>query len=117
MDAVEYLKEKARMTNSCGSQCNPVRCPLSSNNTAINGIGLSCTLFEKRYPEKAVEIVEKWSKENPVKTYLSVLLEKLPNAKLDEYGTPKKFCPKTPDERCAGAICSDCWNREYKEEI
>ena len=35
--------------------------------------------LEIDYPEQAVEIVEKWAKENPVKTYLSVLLEKLPH--------------------------------------
>jgi hypothetical protein len=123
MKAVEYLKEKARMTNGCGSQCNPVRCPLSSDNTAINGIGLSCTLFEKRYPEKAVEIVEKWAKENPPKTYLSVLLEKLPKAVLDEDGTPA-ICPHNlfggkKWDKCKGSTfggCEICWNREYKEE-
>lgn len=118
MKAVDYLKEKARMTNCYSSRCNPVCCPLSSNN---NGIGLSCALIEKRYPEKAVEIVEKWAKENPVKTYLSVLLEKFPNAPLLENGD--LICPQylfgdsADNENCLyGENCVDCWNREYKEE-
>ena len=111
MDAVKYLKAKKRMCDLFDC-CNG--CPLEDSNT-------DGWCGEHKRPEEIVEIVEQWAKENPPRTYLSVLLEKLPNAKLDEYGTPKKFCPKdifkTPDERCAGAICSDCWNREYKEEI
>lgn len=106
MKAVEYLKVKVRMTKDCTILCRD--CPLDD-----------CNELEIDYPEQAVEIVEKWAKENPAKTYLSVLLEKLPNTKLYESSYPK-FCPHTvfnTNEKCpSNTNCKDCWNREYKEE-
>ena len=103
MKAVDYLKEKARMSN----------CPLN------NVENMACVILESKYPEKAVEIVEKWAKENPVKTYLSVLLEKLPNTKTSIDGIPV-FCVSVlfgGDIYCHknNIRCVDCWNREYKE--
>ena len=56
------------MADNCHILCRD--CPLI---IAVN--------WKLNYPEKAVEIVEKWAKENPVKTYLSVLLEKLPKCR------------------------------------
>lgn len=110
MKAVDYLKEKARMTNNCDTCRN---CPLDNVENMM-----SCVILESNYPEKAVEIVEKWAKENPVKTYLSVLLEKLPNTKLYGGSFPK-FCPHTvfnTNEKCTpDTNCKDCWEREYKE--
>ena len=119
MKAIDYLKAKARMTNKCGYRgCN--NCLLGAAN---NGKGLSCDELEEEYPEKAIEIVEKWAKELPAKTYLSVLLEKLPKAVLDEDGTPA-ICPHNlfggkKWDKCKGSTfggCEICWNREYKEE-
>ena len=112
MKAVDYLKEKARMTNNCDTCRN---CPLDNVENMM-----TCIVLESKYPEKAVEIVEKWAKENPAKTYLSVLLEKLPNAKVLE-GSFARFCPNTvfnTNEKCpsANTSCKDCWNREYKED-
>jgi len=111
MNAVDYLKEKERMCNSL--VCN---CPMSKKN---NGKGMLCESFEKYYTEKAVEIVENWAKENPVKTYLSVLLEKLPNATLNNSTTLPFICVQTlfgKGVECIGGMsCKQCWNREYKE--
>ena len=115
MNAVEYLKAKARF---CTGICNI--CPLNSNN---NEEKLYCDDLEIERPEIAVELVEKWAKENPVKTYLSVLLEKLPKAVLGEDGTPA-ICPHNlfggkKWDKCKGSTfggCEICWNREYKEE-
>ena len=112
MKAVDYLKEKARMTNNCGVSCG--NCPLKD-----------CTDIERNHPEKAVGIVSKWAKEHPPKTYLSVLLEKIRNVKLNEDGVPDKFCPNEiyGDKGWDGCFqvggrgnCVECWNREYKEE-
>lgn len=116
MEAVEYLKAKARMTNTCNIGCN--NCPLSAQN---NGNNLGCSNFESEFSELAVETVEKWAKEHPVKTYLSVLLERFPKASFDSYKVPK-LCPdsifeNTKFESCnCPKTCKDCWNREYKEE-
>ena len=116
MEAVEYLKAKSRMCNVL--VCN---CLMSKRN---NGKELLCGSFEKDYPEQAVEIVEKWANEHPIKTYLSVLLEKFPMVPLDEKGLPKTFCPEEiyggeEWECCHNKVegkCKKCWNREYKEE-
>lgn len=111
MDAVNYLKEKARMTDKCGICCS--KCLLYKG---------GCLEADINYPEQAVAIVEQWSKEHPVKTYLSVLLEKFPNAILDEDDGTPLACPKSifginaKFERCALNRCKECWNREYKEE-
>lgn len=107
MKAVDYLKAKGRMADNCHILCRD--CPLDN-----------CSKLEIDYPEQAIEIVEKWAKENPIKTYLTVLLEKLPNTKLFE-GSCSKFCPHTvfnTNEKCPSpnTNCKDCWNREYKEE-
>ena len=116
MKAVDYLKEKARMTNNCDTDYCVFKCPLNSKRNKTN---TSCTIFEINYPKTAVEIVEKWAKENPVKTYLSVLSEKLPNAKLNIRGIPdvciKHYFGKEYGN-CGFESCVDCWNREYKEE-
>lgn len=108
MKAVDYLKAKGRMTGNCHILCRD--CPFYRVD--------DCSELEADYPEQAVEIVEKWAKENPVKTYLSVLLAKLPNTKLRDGGFPK-FCPRAVfniNQKCPPITCMDCWNREYKEE-
>lgn len=85
-----YLAEKRRMTKRtrkglCKIDC--FVCPLCSENNGTSGL-VSCTTFEMLNPEKAIEIVQKWSDEHPQKTYLTELLEKYPNAELD-HGVPK----------------------------
>ena len=114
MNAVDYLKEKGRMTKDCTIDCGD--CPFVDDN---NGTEDNCMNFESEHPEQAVEIVEKWAKKHPVKTYLSVLLEKLPNAKLNIRGIPdvciKHYFGKEYGN-CGFESCKDCWNREYKEE-
>lgn len=114
MEAIEYLKEKKRMTEGCPSSfCG--ECPLESDN---NGKGDYCGGFEQKYPEKAVAIVEQWSKEHPIKTYKSVLLEKFPKADIDIL---TKNCLMHTFGDCAGLEnchtmdCAICWNRECKE--
>lgn len=116
MKAIDYLKEKGRMTNGCNILCK--ECPLNKYNLLE-----TCKTIEFDYPEKAVEIVEKWAKENPPKTYLSVLLEKLPNTRLTgKDRVPEDFCPssvfkiKKDYDYCNTNTCKDCWNREYKED-
>jgi len=117
MDADEYLKEKGRMTKDCQIKCS--KCILSIEN---NSKELNCANFQYKYPEKAVAIVEQWAKEHPVKTYLSVLLEKFPNIPLNSDILPK-FCPtaiwgnvECSKYKVGGCEQHFCWNREYKEE-
>lgn len=88
-----YLSEQARMTKSsdvgvCRISCN--HCPLSRFN---NDEEMLCTELELTHPEKAIEIVQKWSDEHPPKTYLTEFLKNYPNAELD-HGVPKVYLKK-----------------------
>jgi hypothetical protein len=123
MDVVRYFKEKARMTQKCNILCK--NCPLYCN---FLGRDVFCTGLENDYPEKAVEIVEKWSKEHPQKTYLSDFLEKYPNVLLNEKGFPQQICPyslgyekdpcfnrNTGRVNYCGQTCFDCWNTPMED--
>ena len=125
MDAVKYFEEKKRMLNSLGrtgGRCYSVRCldcPLYSRN---NGIDAACEELEMLYPERAVAIVEKWSREHSQKTMLQDLLEKHPKVMLRDDGTPKCVCPGDLGY-CKGRYCNEineldclaCWNRPLEE--
>lgn len=79
MDAVKYLKEKARMVkmdDDCTCQISCDGCKLSEFH---NGTELNCALFERKFPEKAVEIVEEFAAKYPVKTRQSEFLKIFPN--------------------------------------
>lgn len=112
----EYFTEKVRMTKRaknglCKLSCS--NCPLCSGN---NNKGLSCTGFEMLYPEKAIEIVQKWSDEHPQKTYLTELLRIFPNTPLNDDGTPKGIClhelGATSLDNCeVDNACAKCWNQ------
>lgn len=113
-----YLTEWRRMTKQlkdgvCELEC--ADCPLGRLN---NGVGVHCSDFETLYPEKAIEIVQKWSDEHPQKTYLSEFLEHYPSAQLSDKGLPM-ICPhllglmRRDDCR---ANCIECWNHPIGRE-
>lgn len=114
-----YFAEKRRMTKGaknvlCKLGCS--NCPLCSIN---NNKGQSCTAFEMLYPEKAIEIVQKWSDEHPQKTYLSELLKNHPNTLLNDDGTPT-FCPYRlglmgADDCRKDGNCVKCWNQPIED--
>lgn len=118
-----YFAEKRRMTKRiknglCKIKCS--NCPLCSNN---NGEGLSCPTFEMYYPEKAIEVVQKWSDEHPQKTFVTEFLKNYPNAELD-HGVPKVClkklgtvpgCAKTKKDDLY-ISCYRCWNQPIPAE-
>ena len=118
MDAVMYLKEKNRMCDSYEIKDFCDHCPLAEGN---NGTDLDCIDLQYEHPEKAVGIVEKWSKDNPRKTYKDDFLEKFPNALVTDMGQPlacvkhigyiKKCICEAPDY----PGCLDCWNTPMEE--
>lgn len=81
----------------------------------------------RKYPEKAISIVEKWSKEHPRKTILQDFLEKYPKAEL-RYNKFPEICPYflgyaenrqcvlDTEERFCSEECEECWNRPLEEE-
>lgn len=65
MDAVKFLKEKKRMCELY-DECQP--CPVYDKRSEPQYESYSCDQFVSCFPEKAVKIVEKWSKEHPIMT-------------------------------------------------
>lgn len=116
-----YFIEKLRMTKrtreeGCKIKCS--ECPLSSQNNGTSE-RMTCVTFETIYPEKAIEIVQKWSDEHPQKTYLSEFLKNHPNALLNDDGTPN-FCPyrlglMSIDDCRKDGNCVKCWNQPIED--
>lgn len=120
MDALEFLKTKSRMCeyffdkNKNDSRHKCTGCPLSIEN---NGTNCMCRKFVPKFPEKSVEIVEKWKEEHPTKTRLSEFLRMFPNADLT-YGIPK-LCIKVYDKnaKCEDHLCFECKDAYWNAEI
>lgn len=113
MTALEYLKQKRRMTKNC-SIC--FDCPLSYKN---NGMKLSCCDFEILFSEESISIVQKWAEEHPVKTIMQDFFEKYPEALKTSAGNPL-CCAKELGYVCIDdcnkyRACYDCWNRTLEE--
>lgn len=120
MDAVEFLKERGRMTENCGiAYCN---CPLDKKN---NGRELDCTDLENQYPKTAISIVEQWSREHPKKTRQSEFLKHYPEARIEDGII--RICPKMMKKDFKLGLCgnnqetcrkcrSDYWLEEIVED-
>jgi hypothetical protein len=114
-----YLTERYRMTQK-GKPCEVcygTECPLCAKN---NGVGIACVELESSYPEKAIEIVQKWSDEHPPKTYLSEFLKHYPNVQLYDTGIPKGVCPyhlglMNKDDCRKDRNCIECWNQTVED--
>ncbi len=104
MASIEDLKRLCSFYIGC------INCPLFINGTA------SCTPNE--LPNNAEKIINKWVAEHPVKTYAMDFFEKFPNAPRDSDGAPKT-CWKHAygdGKYCSSDACTECWNREMKED-
>lgn len=108
-----YLREKNRMTKDCGINCED--CPISSDN---NKPCLPCEEFESTYPDKAIEIVQKWSDEHQVETRAEHFLKMYPNARMHNEGYPSA-CVKNLDNNVSCEVgligCKKCWDKPYIE--
>ena len=121
-----YLSAKARMTKKhklnggaylCGLTC--AKCPLSSLNNGTTD-SMSCSDFETFYPEKAIEVVQRWSDEHPQKTFLTEFLKNYPNAQLRIDGIPKGACPynlglMSLNDCRKNGNCVKCWNQPIED--
>lgn len=117
LTALEYFEIKKRMSKVdikgfCNEPCT--NCPISSYN---NGVDVGCLVFEKLYPEKAIELVEKWNEEHSVKTIKDDLLEKHPNARLNKDDEPRACALDlgyVNNGECSSFLdCKECWNTLY----
>lgn len=111
-----YLSERNRMCKRKG--CN--ECSLGSY---LNGTNKNCRVFENCYPDKAIEIVQKWSNENSPQTLLTEFLKHYPQTDL-ENGLPP-LCAEMlglVDKECRHEFnacycdCQECWNTFINEE-
>lgn len=114
--AINYIKEKARLTENCTISCGA--CMLGASNTGEN---MECYVFENNMPEKAVEIIQEWSNATPIKTIKDDFLEKYPNATLQLGTQIPCVCPKILGYKtnCPNYMTCDykgyaydyCWNK------
>lgn len=113
MDAFEFHKELRRI---CAKHSSCLECPMAavkSNNHCQNFL----TQSEDKLHEM-IAIVEKWSKEHPVKTMAMDFFEKFPNAPKHRDGIPKccpNVCGYCEDDCAKFSECGDCWNRPLEE--
>ena len=116
MDAVEYIKEAKRICKSQGI-CKSVsgKCPLSDENGYCIATAYICAADAIKKTEKAVQIVEQWAKEHPVKTRQSEFLKKFPDARVNDDGILdiRPCCVEVGlCSKCGIRNCNDC-RREY----
>lgn len=120
MDAVEFLKEKSRMCNTfnlCDGGGYKETCELYKE-------GLTCADYTNDYPEKAVEIVERWAKEHPRKTRQNGFLKLFPRVEKAADGMVA-FCPEDMDSKFVCPIknggyrdqCIGCREKYWLAEV
>lgn len=116
MDAVKFIKESKRL---CKAQESCGKC--------VAQIGACCLTdicVEENSAEKAVAVVEQWSKDHPVKTRQSEFLKMFPHANIN--GFTDTFCVAHFDKTkiCKASastdeMCEKCrddyWNEEVSE--
>ena len=117
MDAVKYLKEAERMCDTIGMcEC----CPFGSSKAAFP-CGSSLSSLDTEYPEKAVEIVEKWANEHPAKTRQSEFLKMHPNVQQDAHGIiailPCKLNIRYKPDCTNDSYCDKCRKEYWLEEV
>lgn len=91
-------------------------CPAAGAGRCLVGLDNNDFFWGVDSWEKAIEIVEKWSKEHPKKTRKSEFLKNYPQAVIDKCGNPI-FCVKALgyEEDCGPQDnCSKCWNKEVE---
>ena len=110
MEFVKVAEIRNRMCGSFATKENCCRtCQMFFEN---NGTGKVCPSFMLDHPKEAEEILIKWDKENPVKTYKTDFLEKFPNTILYSTGKPKACVQHLYGItfNCDNTKCTDCWN-------
>ena len=114
MDAVEYLKVKAKICQSIkDDDCKG--CVLKGN--AV----LGCHTTERRRPEECVAQVKKWAAEHSSKTRQSEFLKMFPN--VESYSGIISICPQKLDKNIGclykwGQIaCNECRKNYWLEEV
>ena len=122
------MNEKAKLIKDYARMCDKKRgidcdvCELNKNKKYS-----SCELFMMKEPEKAVEIIEEWSAEHPIKTRQSEFLEQYPEVAKDEYGIinippcviERSRFMKIGESTCntPKKLCGQCRYEYWNEEV
>lgn len=118
MAEFDVLKEYARMVKpdeygNCTIDCED--CPIY----AINNVeGRICYNFIRLHPEKATEIIRKWSQEHPQKTRGDLVIEHFPNADLSILCPSMILGKEWDDKNCKRfQKCVDCRKAVWNEVV
>lgn len=100
------IKDLKRMCET--QECCTADCPLCRENSCL----------PESLPDNADEIIDKWAQEHPVKTYAMDFFEKFPNAPRSSDGIPQTCWGHVygDGKYCSSNDCTECWNREMKED-
>lgn len=112
MNGVELLKTYKRMCDFYDPECG--NCELN----ALCSHRESCIQVLMNYPENSIAIIEKWSKEHPVRTRQSEFLKTFPNTKL--HNGVVQICPKSLGliKQCLDVdICPECHEKYWLAEV
>ena len=118
MAEFNVLKELARMVKPdkngiCTIGC--FNCPISGAN---NGENKECAKFVRLYPEKATEIIRKWSQDHPKKTRADLILEHFPDAQWYNINPCHIFGSKWEYENCERyKDCAECRKTVWNEVV
>lgn len=105
-----------------GLMCDVTRCTCCPLHNRNNGKKEPCSKFMRDYPREAIELILKWGKGNPVKTYGDYVREHFPNCTKKRDGVTPDVCPHylfgLSAIECPTDSCPECkndfYNREYK---
>ena len=113
MDALKFLEEFDRMCNLyIKNYCKG--CPRAeSPYCGVDGMN-------KEERAKLISDIEKWSRENPIKTRKQDFLDKYPYALLDSENVPKACCLELgyckSCDYVAGTGCNKCWDEPVGDD-
>lgn len=121
MDAFDFCKEFNRLCNTyVADSCKG--CPMRNISGETHHICLGAIIginhSDDEWIRGKIKLVEKWSKEHPVKTMAMDFFEKFPNAPKHRDGIPKccpNVCGYCEDDCAKFGKCGDCWNRHLEE--
>lgn len=122
MEAIKFFEELQRMCQShalcknCPLKLKFYDCPYDKNFEDV------ASASEKEELTKIIEIVDKWSKENPRKTKQSEFLKMFSEASLRD-GKVVDICPLSLDRKyktgneCSTSSCIECMEGYWLKEI
>lgn len=107
---INFLHELKRL---CGSRDECVANAANKEDCPMFGV---CKLTHSKIRDKdiktAIETVQKWSDEQPKKTYAQDFFEKFPKARSNSDGTPFVCRERIYGGECPVLECDECWNKE-----